>query len=534
MGIPRPHTRKRARIRRLVLLVLVVVAAIVATVIELSSGIRSEINQSLMRGTADRAETAFRDRLDRLFEPLQGHLAVVERWGERGALDLNDHRSLNDLFIPMLDQFPWVTSMMIATDQGIEYMLLEEDTTWVTRETDAGAHPGRVHWRRWSAVARDSDSLLADWWEDLDYDPRRRPWFRAAFETAPDERGIYWTRPYAFFTTKQIGVTLSRKWRTRAGEGTHVAGVDVPLDEILDFADKLVDERNGYSFLLNSDRDVVAGGDDVDDARVARDPTAFEAEILTAWRSAGGGVEAPLALFVDGARWWADFRSVSNDTTPLWLAVAVPESSFAGQVRGRQHQFVFVVAGFLLVGVLLTVLGTQVRRVREGEVGLDLASEHAILDLIAQGEGDKLEFKSTLRWNINADKPGKEVEISWLKTVVAFLNTDGGVLAIGVNDDGEVTGIEADRFANDDKFLLHYHNLVKEHVGLEFTQYIQTDIVPVRGKKMFVLQCEKSAEPAFLRKGKEEQFYVRIGPSSRQLSMSQVVERLGKGRRGRK
>ncbi|MCK5407660.1 MAG: hypothetical protein KAJ17_11170 [Candidatus Krumholzibacteria bacterium] len=43
-----------------------------------------------------------------------------------------------------------------------------------------------------------------------------------------------------------------------------------------------------------------------------------------------------------------------------------------------------------------------------------------------------------------------------------------------------------------------------------------------------MLQCRKSSEPVFLKKGKEEQFYVRVGPSSRQLSMSQVVDRLNK------
>jgi hypothetical protein len=504
------------------LVVLVIVAATVAVVIELSAGIRSEINETLMRGTADRAESAFRDRLDRLFVPLQGHLAVVERWDERGSLILGDHRSLNDLFIPMLDQFPWVTSMMIATDQGVEYMLLREGVTWVTRETDDGGHPGRVRWRRWSAGASKSDSLVADWWEDSDYDPRNRPWYTAAIETEPDERGIYWTRPYAFFTTKQIGVTLSRKWTTRGGERTHVAGVDVPLDAILEFADALAAERNGYSFLINSDRysflinsdrDVVAAGGE-DTTRVAREPTVFEAEILAAWRSAGAAAAgSPLTVSVDGSRWWADFRTVINDTT---------------QARGRQHQFVVVVAGLLLVGVLLTVLGTQVLPSR-GEA-LDLGSERAVLDLIAQGEGDRLEFKSTLRWNINAGKSGKEVEISWLKTVVAYLNTEGGVLAIGVNDDGEVTGIEADRFPNDDKFLLHFNNLVKEHIGLEFSRHIRSEIVSAGDKKVFVVQCEKATEPVFLKKGKDEQFFVRMGPSSRQLSMSQVVDRLRKDR----
>ena len=525
MGIRSHKTRKRTRIRNLVLLILVTAAAVGALIIELSSGIRAEIGESLMRRTADGAETALRDQLDKLFEPLQGHLAVVERWGERGALELSDHRALNALFIPMLEQFPWATSMLIANEHGVEYMLLREDSTWVTRATDTASHPGRVQWRRWT----DDDSTVAAWWEDLDYDPRQRPWYVAAVEEQNvDERGICWTRPYKFYTSQQIGVTLSKRWRTRGKDAAScVAGVDVPLDAILEFAGGLVRKRDGYSFLFNRDGLVIAA--DTDKATPTRDPTEFETEALRVWTAAGSTFEFPLQFSSDGDRWWGDFRVVSTDSLPPWLAVAVPESSFAGEVRSRQHGMAAIVGGLLLLGMLITVLGAQfVPRSVDGEDRLDLSTEQALRDLIAKGESDTLEFKSTMRWNLNADKPGKEIEISWLKTVVAYLNSAGGVLVIGVNDDGEVTGIDADRFANDDKYQLHYNNLFKQHIGLEFAEYIEAGILAVGDKKVFVLQCRKSSEPVFLKKGKEEQFYVRIGPSSRQLSMSQVVDRLNK------
>ena len=517
---------RKKRVRLLVILLLVTVAAVVAAIIELTAVVRSEMSESLMKRTADQAEMAFRDQLDQLFNPLQGYLAVVERWGERGSLRLDDHRALNDLFIPMLDQFPWVTSMMIATELGAEYMLLREDSTWVTRATDAGAEPGWVRWRRWSP----DDSLLADWREKLDYDPRGRPWYEAAFDDkAADERGISWTDPYKFLTTKQVGVTLSKSWRTAGPDAvTHVAGVDVPLDAVIHFTGDLVNARDGFSFLINRNLDVLdTRGAGVENA--TRMPTRQEIDFMDEWRNVGAAVEFPFLVHSGGDRWWAEFRSVSSDSARLWLAVAVPESSFIGEVRTRQHQSVLVILGVLLIGVIVTVLATQARR-ETGQAGLDLADETALLELIARGEGDRLEFKSTLRWNINADKPGKEVEISWLKTVVAYLNTDGGVLLIGVNDDGELIGLDTDKFANDDKFLLHYNNLFKQHIGLEFNPRVSAAIVTVADRKVFVIECEPATDPAYLRHGKEEKYYVRAGPSSSALSTSQVVEYVRKRR----
>jgi len=55
----------------------------------------------------------------------------------------------------------------------------------------------------------------------------------------------------------------------------------------------------------------------------------------------------------------------------------------------------------------------------------------AIEMLLKQGEGERLEFKESLSdWS----------EI--LKTICAFLNTGGGKIVIGVNDKGNVVGVD--------------------------------------------------------------------------------------------
>ena len=68
-----------------------------------------------------------------------------------------------------------------------------------------------------------------------------------------------------------------------------------------------------------------------------------------------------------------------------------------------------------------------------------------IRSLIAAGESATLEFKSTLRWDLRAGKTSPAIERASLKTISAFLNTNGGILLIGVRDDGTVEGIESDR-----------------------------------------------------------------------------------------
>src|SRR6266852_4625837 len=70
--------------------------------------------------------------------------------------------------------------------------------------------------------------------------------------------------------------------------------------------------------------------------------------------------------------------------------------------------------------------------------------EDSIRELIASGESQALEFKSTARWNVREGRADKAMEQVILKTVAALLNSNGGNLLIGVQDDGSIFGIEAD------------------------------------------------------------------------------------------
>ena len=143
--------------------------------------------------------------------------------------------------------------------------------------------------------------------------------------------------------------------------------------------------------------------------------------------------------------------------------------------------------------------------------------------LIVGGENQNVELKSSLRWNLNSGKIGKEIEIAWLKTLVAFMNSDGGTLLVGVSDEGEILGTEIDKFKNDDRYLLHVNNVIKTHIGLEHINYLSFGLVPIRGKKILKIECQPSKDPVFLSVDGKEEFYARFGPSSRQLSTKEVL-----------
>ena len=145
-------------------------------------------------------------------------------------------------------------------------------------------------------------------------------------------------------------------------------------------------------------------------------------------------------------------------------------------------------------------------------------------ELIHIGEGEKVEFKSTLRFNIHTGKFGREIEHAALKSIAAFLNSWGGILLIGVDNDGNITGIERDLFENDDKALLHLTTLIKERIGTHFMQFINASIEPFETGRVLRIDVSPSNLPAYLAGNNEEYFYVRTGPATTELKPSQIYE----------
>jgi hypothetical protein len=152
----------------------------------------------------------------------------------------------------------------------------------------------------------------------------------------------------------------------------------------------------------------------------------------------------------------------------------------------------------------------------------NIDENHEVNNLIIDGESKNVEFKSSLRKSIgNPDVPDKVIEEAILKSISGFVNSDGGHLFIGVNDDKEIIGLENDGFKTDDDFLLHLKNIIKERIIPDIFPYINGgEIISKNGEKFCHVDCRKqeSFKAFWVKLKKEEKFFVRRGPSTDQLS----------------
>ena len=133
--------------------------------------------------------------------------------------------------------------------------------------------------------------------------------------------------------------------------------------------------------------------------------------------------------------------------------------------------------------------------------------------IIAGGENNNVEFKSSLRWDYKQNCINKQLsEIVIARTIAAFMNSSGGILLVGVNDEHEILGLEKDyetvKNKNSDGFKLLLDSIINNYLGKELHQYINVSILNIDGKNVCVINVQKSDAPVYVKDNENKNIFV--------------------------
>lgn len=183
------------------------------------------------------------------------------------------------------------------------------------------------------------------------------------------------------------------------------------------------------------------------------------------------------------------------------------------------------VAGSVLVLTVATWVGDRLGW-RKSETDAP-----SITEIIAGGESDRVEFKSTARWNLHTSQRDGQVEVAIAKTVAGFLNGEGGTLVIGVDDEGSPLGLDNDlslmKSADHDRFQLWLTDYLERTLGKPALAFVSVNFERYVGGDVVVVAVDPSDAPVFLDTrsgGRTADFYVRLGNSTRKLLTDEFAD----------
>ena len=153
--------------------------------------------------------------------------------------------------------------------------------------------------------------------------------------------------------------------------------------------------------------------------------------------------------------------------------------------------------------------------------------------LLSQGEGPRLEFKSSFRWDLRQNQANKALEVVILKTIAGFMNGDGGTLLIGVSDDGAISGLRRDysllKKSDADGFEQAIVTVVSTNLGADLCQFLHIVFHLIDGEDICRIIIKPTPRPVYLNRNGGPRLYLRTGAGTRDMNIQEATEYI-KGR----
>ena len=154
-------------------------------------------------------------------------------------------------------------------------------------------------------------------------------------------------------------------------------------------------------------------------------------------------------------------------------------------------------------------------------------SAYTLRDLLASGESASLEFKSSLRWDIQRQKTNPDLQKMIYKTIAGFLNVEGGTLLIGVADNGTILGVEHDlghkpqrmNSTDRDKFGQLFQSTLLTYLEPEFNPYIHLSLEECESHTVAIVKVDPSPKPVYMKDNSHTEFHIRAGNTTKLLDV---------------
>ncbi|MGH1439346.1 MAG: sensor domain-containing diguanylate cyclase [Cellvibrionaceae bacterium] len=231
-----PNEKKSQSVRRgLILLLLglqLVTISLILFITHFSSGrdIDAQISV-LLQNALNESKTHTEGFLEPAYRNVQTSADVFAK----GLVTTENETEIEKYFLSQLKNNTEMTGIYLATAEGSFYFVTRnqqgEQSGYMTKVIKS-EKPGKA-----SFYFRDDDLSIMEEHSDQNdqYRASERPWYKQAV----DKKGLSWTEPYIFYTSKQPGITVAMPFYTDAGELSGVIGIDIELTSLSRFLAEL-------------------------------------------------------------------------------------------------------------------------------------------------------------------------------------------------------------------------------------------------------------------------------------------------------
>jgi len=174
-------------------------------------------------------------------------LQINETAIQSGNLDIDNFQSVQRYFWRQVQLSNFAPTLYYGNKEG-DFILLKKGDPDLLYIRDKSSEPLRKIYRL------DKQGNQTDLIQSTEYDPRTRPWYKAAIQAGKPT----WSPIYLFTATPELGITPVVPIYNPNGGLKGVLAIDLTLSQIRDFLRNLKISRSGQAFIIERSGDIVA------------------------------------------------------------------------------------------------------------------------------------------------------------------------------------------------------------------------------------------------------------------------------------
>ncbi len=418
-----------------------------------------------------------------------------------------------------------VSGLMVLEHNGRFSILQHEQNSFVFA-TDSASQIDNVKWYRLNKNAEVQNS----WSLALGLELNILKWGEEVFNQSYRYRTPLWTSSGQILGIKNGGLASHITWRSEI-DGKLITCIAV-LDKNY-MASNIPNQmkESFQSFIVNLNGEVFPFQGQ---SKMNSDSThklSIYKKAKESWKVTGSEIPGTFSFIYNSDVWWCQSNAVGIKGVKAAVLSINEDALYYTSFTDHIIELV-VIAGFFILSIVLFFIGRRKRYLTLEEFIKTQNTDKHARELVKLGENDHLEFKSSFRWDYQLSVVNKELEGVIAKSIAAFSNARGGTLLIGVDDDGNVLGLEKDISTLKRKDLDFFENTLRTFLNKSFTVSFVTQNLeikfPVIDKKAICrINVTASQDPIFIEiaknSKKSERFYLRSGNTSQEItSLSEI------------
>ena len=464
--------------------------------------------------------------LEGFLKPTTDMLTIVKKWDGNNLISINEDDKFASLLIPILSQYSQINGFIMMDSNEQLFMIIRNNESWISYVIKNSLEQVDVDNACKITEYDQNGKKLSSHVKIIPQDIRNILSFPDN-KLEPYEEKMTWEIARQNEALDLQRIVFSQQWRSKR---VMKASISFRLSDVVSQFSSIPFSDHFQIFMTDQSGEGINifSGDKVPNELI----NDSEKAIAKDWNDRKRKLTSPVRLADLGLLYY--IQPFSGDSS-LYLGIILYEQLMKERLSSSLsilNTISFIITG---IGLIMFFMSIVISRKEEKHLGIYSLpkNEYEWKKLISLGESANLEFKSSLRWDMVKECKNTVLENVIIKTVGAFSNSEGGILVIGVADDGSVLGLDKDystlQKQNKDGFELHLRELLNGACGIGNTaKNIKTEFPILDGKEICVVVVYPSTSPIYTKivdpkKGKTEKFYIRSGNSSRELELISEV-----------